>query len=427
MIEPTQIQILVLCAALAQVVFEYFLKRANERHLWAMRNEPPPESGDLMNRETWAKATDYSLAKSRFASVEDAFGFVLFVGVFLYLFPFAFSEANWKTEVSMEASPWLCAFVVTVFLTALQIPSLFFDWRKQFSLEEKFGFNKSTKGLWVVDKIKGSILGFAFSLLLLALMIWLYREVSSAFPDTWWVLVFVVFFGIQLLLMILWPKFIIPLFNKLSPLEEGELRDRLMALSEKTGFKAQAIEVIDGSKRSGHSNAYFTGFGKFRRIVLYDTLIEQMETEEIEAVLAHEVGHYKLGHIPKRLAISFFLGLGGFFLLSYFLKSSWFYEGFALDDDLTNSFAPALVVFSLALGFFTYWLSPISNHFSRKHEFEADHFAKEAVGSPEPLVSALRKLYVENLSHPLPHPLMTTFHYSHPTLLEREKALREDT
>jgi STE24 endopeptidase len=340
------------------------------------------------------------------------------------LFPFAFSE--WKTEVSLEASPWLCALVATIFLTALQIPSLFFDWRKQFSLEEKFGFNKSTKGLWVMDKIKGSILGFAFSFLLLALMIWLYRVISSAFTNTWWVLVFVIFFGIQLLLMILWPKFIIPLFNKLSPLEEGELRDRLMALSEKTGFKAKAIEVIDGSKRSGHSNAYFTGFGKFRRIVLYDTLIEQMEIEEIEAVLAHEVGHYKLGHIPKRLAISFFLGLGGFFLLSYFLESSWFYEGFALDNSLTGSFAPVLVVFSLALGFFTYWLSPLSNHFSRKHEFEADHFAKEAVGSPEPLISALRKLYVENLSHPLPHPLMTTFHYSHPTLLERENALRSE-
>ena len=140
--------------------------------------------------------------------------------------------------------------------------------------------------------------------------------------------------------MILWPKFIIPLFNKLSPLEAGELKDRLMALSDKTGFKAQAIEVIDGSKRSGHSNAYFTGFGKFRRIVLYDTLIEQMEIEEIEAVLAHEVGHYKLGHIPKRLAISFFLGLGGFFLLSYFLKSPWFYEGFGLEEELTMSFAP---------------------------------------------------------------------------------------
>ena len=424
MIEITQIQILVLCAALAQVVFEYFLKKANERHLQAMREQPPRESEGLMDRETWAKATDYSLAKSRFASVEDAFGFVLFVGVFLYLFPFAFSE--WKAEVSQEASPWLCAFVVTVFLTALQIPNLFFDWRKQFSLEEKFGFNKSTKGLWVVDKIKGTILGFGFSLLLLALMIWLYREISSAFENTWWVWVFVVFFGIQLLLMILWPKFIIPFFNKLSPLEEGELRDRLMALSEKTGFKAKAIEVIDGSKRSGHSNAYFTGFGKFRRIVLYDTLIEQMEIEEIEAVLAHEVGHYKLGHIPKRLAVSFFLGLGGFFLLSYFLKSPWFYKGFALDASLTESFAPALVIFSLVLGFFTYWLSPLSNYFSRKHEFEADHFAKKAVGGHEPLTSALRKLYVENLSHPLPHPLMTAFHYSHPTLLEREKALRSE-
>jgi STE24 endopeptidase len=149
-----------------------------------------------------------------------------------------------------------------------------------------------------------------------------------------------------------------------------------------------------------------------------------METEEIESVLAHEVGHYKLGHIPKRLAISFFLGLGGFFLLSYLLKSPLFYKDIGLDEDLKMSFAPVLVVFSLALGFFTYWLSPISNYFSRKHEFEADHFAREAVGSPEPLVSALRKLYVENLSHPLPHPLMTTFHYSHPTLLEREKALR---
>jgi len=422
--ELTPIQAIVVCAAFAQVIFELFLKRANEKHILSMRGDPPSESGDLMDRETWTKATDYSLVKSRFSSVEEIFGVALFVGVFLYVFPFAFSE--WKTEVSRsaDASPWLCALVATVFLTVLQIPSLFFDWIKQFSLEEKFGFNKSTKGLWVVDKIKGSILGFVFSVLLLALMIWLYRMISSAFPNTWWILVFVVFFGIQLLLMILWPKFIIPLFNKLSPLEAGELKDRLMALSEKTGFKAQAIEVIDGSKRSGHSNAYFTGFGKFRRIVLYDTLIEQMETEEIESVLAHEVGHYKLGHIPKRLAISFFLGLGGFFLLSYLLKSPLFYKDIGLDEDLKMSFAPVLVVFSLALGFFTYWLSPISNYFSRKHEFEADHFAREAVGSPEPLVSALRKLYVENLSHPLPHPLMTTFHYSHPTLLEREKALR---
>lgn len=418
----TEIQIIVLCLAFVQVVFEFFLKRSNEKHLLAMRDTPPKESGDLMDNATWTKATDYSVAKSRFSSIEDIFGLVLFIGVFLYLFPLVFSA--WP--VSVSDSPWVCGLVVTVFLTALQLPDLFFDWRKQFSLEEKFGFNKSTKGLWVMDKIKGALLGFGFSLLLLTLIIWLYRLVSapSALGQNWWVLVFVVFFGIQLLLMILWPKFIIPLFNKLSPLEDGELRTRLMALSEKTGFQANTIEVIDGSKRSGHSNAYFTGFGKFRRIVLYDTLIEQMETEEIEAVLAHEVGHYKLGHIPKRLCFSFLMGLGGFFLLSYFLESPWFYEGFGLDPSLTGSFAPVLVAFSLALGFITYWLSPLSNYYSRKHEFEADHFAKKAVGGPEPLVSALRKLYVENLSHPLPHPLMATFHYSHPTLLEREKALR---
>ena len=232
----------------------------------------------------------------------------------------------------------------------LQIPNLFFDWRKQFYLEEKFGFNKSTKGLWVVDKIKGTILGFGFSSLLLALMIFLYREISSAFEDMWWVWVFVVFFGIQLLLMILWPKFIYLCSTSCPRLRRRTERSPYGSF-RKTGFKAKAIEVIDGSKRSGHSNAYFTGFGKFRRIVLYDTLIEQMEIEEIEAVLAHEVGHYKLGHIPKRLAVSFFLGLGGFFLLSYFLQSLWFYEGFALDAP-DRVFCPCVGDLFSCIGFF---------------------------------------------------------------------------
>ena len=416
----TDIQTIVLCAAGAQILFEYFLRNANERHLLDMKETSPPDADGLMDEITWKKATDYSIAKSRFSTCEDVFGFFLFIGIILFLFPKVFS--HWPT--SKEDSIWFCSLVATAFLIALQTPSLFFDWWKQFTLEEKFGFNKSTKGLWVADKIKGAILGFVLSLLLFALMIWLYRSVSTAFPKSWWILVFSVFFGIQLLLMILWPKFIIPLFNKLSPLEEGELRDRLMALSEKTGFRAKTIEVIDGSKRSGHSNAYFTGFGKFRRIVLYDTLIEQMDVEEIEAVLAHEVGHYKMGHIPKRLFVSFILGLGGFYLLAISLKSEWLYEGFDLLGVPTGSFAPLIVALSLCLGFFTYKLSPISNYFSRKHEFEADRFAKNAVGSGKPLISSLRKLYVENLSHPLPHPLMAAFHYSHPTLLEREKALR---
>jgi len=330
--------------------------------------------------------------------------------------------------VTKVDSVWWAAFVATALLNVLQIPGLFFDWHNQFTLEEKFGFNKSTKKLWIVDKIKGMFLGFGLSYLLLALLIWMYRTVSGASPQYWWVAAFVVFFGIQLLMMVLYPKLILPLFNKLTPLEDGELKDRLMALSHKTGFKANTIEVIDGSKRSGHSNAYFTGFGRFRRIVLYDTLINQMSIEEIEAVLAHEVGHYKMGHIPKRLIMSFVMGLGVFGLMGYLLQSEsdWFYRGLRLDVSLVSSLSPLIIGLSMTLGFVTYWLTPVSNLFSRKHEFEADDFAKKAVGRAEPLISALRKLYVENLSHPLPHPLMAGFHYSHPTLLEREGAMRKN-
>ena len=237
--EITLIQTLVLCVAFAQVVFEYLLKRANERHLIEMRGQPPPETDGLMDSETWTKATDYSLEKSRFASFEDLFLVSSFSSVSSFIFSFVFSE--WKADVSAGSISLALRFLGNRISHCASDPKSFFRLANPVLPGRKFGFNKSTKGLWVVDKIKGTILGFGFSSLLLALMIFLYREISSAFEDMWWVWVFVVFFGIQLLLMILWPKFILPLFNKLSPLEEGELKDRLMALSEKTGFKAKAI------------------------------------------------------------------------------------------------------------------------------------------------------------------------------------------
>ena len=297
----TELQMFVVVLATCQFLFEYFLKVLNEKHVIALIEKQPEDSKSLMDDETWKKASKYSLCKSRFSRVQEIFGFVVFFPVFLYIFPKVFEV--WP--VAKVDSVWWAAFLATALLNVLQIPGLFFDWYNQFILEEKFGFNKSTKKLWVVDKIKGTILGFGLSFLLLSLLIWMYRTISEAFPHYWWAATFMVFFGIQLLMMVLYPKLILPLFNKLTPLEEGELKDRLMALSNKTGFKANTIEIIDGSKRSGHSNAYFTGFGKFRRIVLYDTLINQMSIEEIEAVLAHEVGHYKMGHIPKRLFMSF--------------------------------------------------------------------------------------------------------------------------
>ena len=186
----------------------------------------------------------------------------------------------------------------------IQVPYLPLEWYKQFRIEENFGFNKSSIGLWISDKLKGNILGLLLGTLILGMIIWLYR-VLSQMSNYWWIFVFLAFFAVQLLLMVLWPKFILPLFNKLTPLEDGVLKTRLMNLADRSGFAANTIEVIDGSKRSSHSNAYFTGFGKFRRIVLFDTLIDKMDDQEIEAVLAHEIGHYKLGHIPKRLFYHF--------------------------------------------------------------------------------------------------------------------------
>ena len=415
----TSLQIIIIVAALFQLVFEFVLKLKNEKHMSSMRSEIPSRIHAIMDETVWRKATDYSIEKSKSSRMEESWGIVMFPVLFLVLFPWTFS--TWST--SLKDSIWQCAFVTTCFLTVIQLPNLFFDWKRQFVLEEKYGFNKSTKKLWFADKLKEMIIGLLFGMLLLSFLIWLYRTLSASMHDLWWTIAFGAFFAIQLLLMILWPKLILPSFNKLSPLEDGELKDRLMELSEKTGFKAKTIEVIDGSKRSGHSNAYFTGFGRFRRIVLYDTLIKQMEVEEIEAVLAHEVGHYKLGHIPKRMALSFFLGLLSFAVLAGLLKSSWFYAGLGLPSSLLGSFSSLVVGLSLSIGFFTYWITPLSNYLSRRHEYEADEFAKQSVNSPEPLISALRKLYVENLNHPIPHRLLASFHYSHPTLPEREKAL----
>jgi STE24 endopeptidase len=227
----------------------------------------------------------------------------------------------------------------------------------------------------------------------------------------------------QLLMMVLYPKFILPLFNKLTPLPEGELRERLMSLADRTEFSASTIEVIDGSKRSGHSNAFFTGFGRFRRIVLFDTLIAQLERDELEAVLAHEIGHYKRGHIPRSIALGAVVLLGGFAALAWLANSAEFLGalGFEVGD-----MAPAFLLFALLGGLASHWLTPIANLLSRKHEYEADAFAANATGGADAMIGALRKLSQKNLSNLTPHPWFSFFHYSHPTLFERERALRTD-
>jgi len=196
-----------------------------------------------------------------------------------------------------------------------------------------------------------------------------------------------------------------------------------MAFAHKAGFRAKSIEVMDGSKRSSHSNAFFTGFGRFRHIVLFDTLLEQLTEDQVEAVLAHEIGHYKKGHIPQRLIISAGFTLGAFWLIAYLMGQAWFYTGFGFDPQ--DGIVPALLLFSILASLVTFWITPLINLWSRKNEFEADAFAKKAVQSPKPLIESLRKLHEKNLSNLTPHPLYSAFYYSHPTLLEREAALRK--
>ena len=284
------------------------------------------------------------------------------------------------------SSLWAQAGFLVAVTIILGIPDLPFDWYSTFKLEEKYGFNKSTLGLWISDKIKGSIVGFVIGFPLICLLLKLVDWLGTY----WWFWGFVVVFVFQLLMMVLYPKLIMPLFNKLEPLESGDLKDELMALSDKSGFAAKTIEVMDGSKRSGHSNAFFTGFGKFRRIVLFDTLMDQLETNELKAVLAHEIGHYKRGHIPKMIAMSAGGMLLAFWMIAYLANSPWFYEGFGFAG--VTSIAPAFLLFSILSGLVTSWLTPLFSIMSRKHEYEADAFARDAMDEPESLIAALAEV-----------------------------------
>ena len=306
-----------------------------------------------------------------------------------------------------------CLFSVGMLLAVCELP---FAWRAQFGLEQRFGFNTTTPQLWFLDRLKGLLLAAALGLPLLTLVLKLVEWLGPA----WWFWAWVCLLGFQLIMTVAAPVFILPLFNKLTPLPDGSLRTRLLALGARTGFHAGNILVMDGSKRSRHSNAFFTSFGRFRKIVLFDTLINQLQEPELEAVLAHEIGHYKRRHIPKMLVASAVAMLAGLFLVAWLARQPWFCRGFGFEPGNT---AAALLLFTLLSGVFSFWWSPLSNWWSRRFEYEADAFAAGAMREPRPLIDALRKLNEKNLSNLTPHPLYSAFYYSHPTLLERERAL----
>jgi len=405
----TIVAILIAGRLAAQLGLNALNGAAARRHSGA----PPPAVAAVMDGPTYARAVAYTRAKLRFDSIAEAWAAaVLAVVIFSGVLPAL--DARFHQWAPRAA--WSGACLLLMAGALLSLPGLPFDWWGQFRLEARFGFNQGTFRLWAMDKAKELVLMLGIGFPVLWGLLGLVRRAGG----TWWLWGFGLLFGFQLLMMVLYPKFILPWFNKLTPLADGELRTQLLALADRTGFQARTIQVMDGSKRSAHSNAFFTGFGRFRRIVLYDTLVAQLAPGELAAVLAHEIGHYRRGHIPKMLAVAAALQLGGFALVAWLARGDWFNAAFGFP---AGGLAPTFLLFGLLGGLVTFWFSPVFNLLSRKHEYEADAFARQAVGGAAPVVAALRKLAQKNLSNLTPHPLYSGFYYSHPTVAEREQAL----
>jgi STE24 endopeptidase len=333
--------------------------------------------------------------------------------------PWAFGKFSASFGTSILAMAGFL-FVTGIALTILGLP---LAWYAQFKLEERFGFNTTTRKTWILDRIKAFLLVVLLGYPLLALVLTLIQWTGA----NWWLWAAAVVIAFQLLLLLIAPVIIMPLFNKFAPLPEGELRERLFALAQRTHFPTRSIEVMDGSKRSRHSNAFFTGFGRFRKIVLFDTLIAQLTERQLESVLAHEIGHYKKRHVIKMLGISIVGVFVAFAAIAWLARQEWFYHAFGFEHEVGFAAAnvvPAMLLFALLAGTITFWVSPFIHSWSRRFEYEADAFTGATMGETQSLIQALRKLTRNNLSNLTPHPFYSSFYYSHPTLLERERALR---
>jgi len=396
-------------------ILEVSLSMLNYRHVIAHRGQVPEYFKDKIDFATYQKGIAYNLEKTRFGLWTRGIGVLvtwafIFSGVFERL---GEALARYASPESLSYSVLYC-LAVGLIAMLLGIPASLYS---QFVIEEKYGFNKMTGKLYLLDLVKGLALSLALGLPLLYMIFWLF-QVSGAY---WWLWAFLAFFGFQLFLAAVYPTFLAPLFNKFVPLSEGSLKQAIEDIARKIRFKMSGIYTIDGSKRSSHSNAYFAGLGKFRRIVLFDTLIQQMDEEEVVSVLAHEMGHNKKRHIQKQLFLGFASGLVSFWILSLLIAWPPFFEAFRAGAPNPGK---ALVLFALFGGSFSFFLAPLTNYLSRKYEYEADRFSVDATGKSAPMVSSLLKLSKENLSNLTPHPLYSFYHYTHPTTLERIRRIQ---
>jgi len=379
-------------------------------HVRVHRVATPPAFAARIDDVAHRKAADYTIAKQRFGMVETGIDTILLLllteggGLGLLL----------SLTQRLALSPLLRDVVLLCGVALIAgIVSLPFSWWRTFRIEERFGFNRTTLATWLADLAKGLAVAAALGLPLVFVVLWL-MDRAGAF---WWLFVWIAWMAFQLLVLVLYPTVIAPLFNRFSPLPAGAARERIERLLARCGFKASGLFVMDGSKRSGHGNAYFTGFGRAKRVVFFDTLLARLDPEEIEAVLAHELGHFRLRHVVKRVVWSAAFSLALLALLAWLARAPWFYAGLGIPaTDVAFAMARpgvALALFMLTLPVFTFVLAPLAAAYSRRHEFEADAFAARHA-SASALVAALIKLYEDNAATLTPDPLHSAFYDSHP-------------
>lgn len=399
-----------------EFLFAWLLDCLNLNSILKNRTKIPAHFIDSVSAEEYEKSVAYSLRKGRFALITRLGGTLFIVLLLLSSFPGALESRllSFLPAGRLFSIVYILAF--SLISSAADLPYQIYS---QFVIEEEFGFNKTDLRLFISDGFKQLIL----SLVLMVPLLWTLFFFMDSTGSFWWVWASAFTVAFQLVIFLLYPVLIAPLFNKFTPLEEGELKDRLLDLADRCRFGTSGIFVMDGSKRSGHSNAYFTGLGRLKRIVLFDTLIESLSPAELEAVLAHEIGHNKLRHIPKRLLISVLILTGAFFLTSLALGWNALFQAFGFSAPSYHGILVILIYFTSPLSFF---LSPLGNGRSRKQEYEADAYACDAIENKGELSGALLRLSRDNLSNLNPHPLYSSFYYSHPALSERLEAIEKN-
>ncbi len=397
---------------LAGLLVRFWLAGRQMRHVAWRREHVPEAFAGVISQAAHQKAAAYTIAKNQFDLWSSVYSAAILIGWTLLG---GLGLLNYTLLERIEHPMWQQLSLLAVFFLINGLLELPLGWFQTFRLEERFGFNKSTIGLWLGDIVKGTVMAAVIGLPLAALFLWLMQEAGSL----WWLWAWGIWVVFNLLLMVIFPTFIAPLFNKFKPLEDGELAQRVQQLMQRCGFNAKGLFVMDGSKRSAHANAYFTGLGHSKRVVFFDTLLARLQPDEVEAVLAHELGHFHFRHIAKRLIAMFALSLAAFALLGWLYNQVWFYTGLGVVPNMMSpNAALALILFMLVTPVFGYFLSPLMAQLSRKHEFEADAYAVRQTGN-KALPDALLKLYEDNASTLTPDPLYVKWYYSHPPASER--------